>query len=658
MRIILKRSRGGVAMKIYHNSHLKEFRSPFGAVPTGSRIRLAVKAECEQVPEAVILRLWDGAERQIEMESITAEEDGILYSAEVDMPEEPGLLWYYFIIRSEGRTFYYSNNSAGLGGEGEMTERPTEISYQITVFDKKFKTPDWFKNSVMYQIFPDRFQGHEKTESIPKKRPEYIIHGDWYEPLSDNRHPYENGPACNDFYGGSFRGIMSRLPYLKELGISVIYLNPIFEAYSNHRYDTGDYSKTDPILGTEEDFRELCRACGENGIKIILDGVFSHTGSDSVYFNKYGNYGENTGAYRDNGSPYREWYKWDGSRDGYESWWGCSNLPNIIETNPTYIDYILSGSDAIIKKWLRCGASGWRLDVADELPDEFIKILREQVKLTDPDAVVIGEVWEDASNKVSYGCRREYLLGSELDGAMNYPFKDNIISFVLGHIDAAEFGRHIMSIIENYPAEAMYAAMNVLGTHDTVRIKTVMGEMYPPENADSACKQSFRLTAAAETRAIRRVRLAAFLQMTFVGVPCIYYGDEIGMQGLADPYNRMPFTWRCVDPELLEYYRALTGMRNSVQCMRTGGFRPVYTEGGVFAYLRKIENGRDAFGNKCKNQSVLCIINRNEETAEICIDGLKDGVMREYFDGTELSVRGGKVTVELAGCGMKAFCTI
>lgn len=642
-------------MKLYHNSHSEKYRAPFGAAATDSTVKLSLDIESENAPKAAFVRLWDGEEQRVEMECAKTDGDKYTYSAEIKMPHEPKLLWYYFIVFVEDGELYYSNNSRGLGGEGEMTEYPTEISYQITVYDKNFKTPDWYKNSIMYQIFPDRFFCDKPYNEIPKKRAEYTIHSDWYEPLADNRHPYENGPACNDFYGGSFRGIAQKIPYLKELGISVIYLNPIFEAYSNHRYDTGDYSKTDAILGTEEDFSELCRLCEKSGIKIILDGVFSHTGSDSIYFNKYKNYGEGVGAYQNENSPYREWYSWSDSKEGYESWWGCSNLPNIIETTPTYIDYILRGDNAIIKKWLRCGASGWRLDVADELPDEFIKILREEVKKENPDAVVIGEVWEDASNKVSYGCRREYLLGSELDSVMNYPFKDNVISFILGHINAEEFGRNIMSINENYPYEALYVAMNIMGTHDTVRIKTVMGEVYPPDGADHTAKQNFRLPAAAETLAIKRLWLAAFMQMTFVGVPCIYYGDEIGMQGLGDPFNRMPFTWRCVDPELLSRYRELAEMRNRSQSLRTGKFRQVYANGDVYAYVREIDGGKDVFGNRAENGKFLCIVNRGNrcETVRIDAEGM-DGA-KEYFSDEKLCVSENKAEITIDGLSAAVY---
>ncbi len=635
-------------MRIYHNSRLIEYRNPFGAAPTESKVCLTVKID--EKPDAVWLRLWQKSERLVPMDFICEAEGEYIYSAKVTMPQEACLLWYYFVAEKDGTSYWCCK---GRQGVGETLDYCNGKSWQITVYDKDFKTPDWFKNSVMYQIFPDRFYKKGQICEIPGRKSEYIIHKDWYEPVFSNRHPFEDGPACNDFFGGNIQGVIEKLPYLKELGIGVIYLNPIFEAFSNHRYDTGDYSKIDPALGTTEDFKELCQKASELDIKIILDGVFSHTGSDSIYFNKYGTYGEGSGAYRNFNSTYRSWFQW---RDGgYQSWWGCSNLPNVCEMEPTYIDYILTGDDAIIKKWLRCGALGWRLDVADELPDDFIKILREEVKRENPDAVIIGEVWEDASNKESYGVRREYLLGAELDSVMNYPFKDNVIAFLTEGISAEEFSDRLMTIAEHYPAESLYSAMNLLGTHDTVRIKNVLSGQYIDPNMSWNEKSSFRLEANCETLAIKRLRLAVFMQMTFVGVPCIYYGDEIGMQGLADPFNRMPYTWRCVDNELLDYYKSLTAMRNSADCLRTGSFKTVYTSDGVFAYIRKISDNKDVFGNSAKDGTMLCIVNRNPHAEEIVIEIPDVMRLESQLTGEVLSCEAGKAGITVEGFGAEIY---
>ncbi len=609
-------------MDIYFNSRNKKYKLPFGAVEAESTVRLYF--DCTEGDGAYV-RIWaDNKETLLPMGKT---ETG--FFAEVKMPDKPQLLWYHFIIDMESGPHYsrkYIYN--GGGGRGILNDVPEGESFQITVFAKGFETPDWFKDSVMYQIFPDRFFC---GKPLPKKREEYVLHKDWYEPFAFQMHPYELGPACNDFYGGNLKGIEEKLPYLKELGISVIYLNPIFEAYSNHRYDTADYSRIDPMLGSEEDFISLCREGEKLGIRIILDGVFSHTGSDSVYFNKYGNYGLTEGAYRSDSSPYRNWYQMNEARQ-YESWWGCTNLPNVNETEPTYLDYILRGKDAIIKKWLRLGASGWRLDVADELPDEFIKILRKEAKSQKSDSVIIGEVWEDASNKVSYSQQREYLLGDELDSVMNYPFKDNMIGLIMGGISAEQFCDNIMGIFENYPKEVLYSLMNIAGTHDTARIKTVLGGQNVPDNLGEREKWSFSLEGAEETLAINRQMLMAFMQMTFVGVPCVYYGDEIGMEGLCDPYNRKPYSWRKINPELLAFYKEMIKLRNENQFIKTGEFIPLYARDGVFVYMREISGGKDVFGRKAKNGAGLFAVNCSDRQQSIILENIPNKAL-EILDG-------------------------
>lgn len=596
-------------MYIYHNSQNEIYRKPFGAVPVGAEIELALEIKDTEVNEVFVRTWFEDKENYIPMEKMDN-----LWRAKIKVPDEKGLFWYYFVIRTNEGEVYYFNNDEKLGGEGVLKRENTMNSYQITVYDKDYHTPEWFRDSVMYQIFPDRFF-HGTGTDYPKKREEYTIHKDWYERFTHNQHPYEKGPACNDFYGGNLKGIEEKLPYLKELGISVIYLNPIFEAYSNHRYDTADYKKIDVMLGTEVDFVSLAQKAKEMGISIILDGVFSHTGSDSIYFNKYGSYGEG-GAYKDKNSPYRQWFQFRGDSDDYDSWWGCTNLPNVNEMSEGYLDYILRDEDAVIKKWLRLGAKGWRLDVADELPDEFIKILREEIKKTDEDAVIIGEVWEDATNKVSYGNLREYLTGDELDSVMNYPFKDAMIDFVLGKCNGTYFGKRIMSILENYPKEVAYSLMNIAGTHDTERIKTVMGQQYLTDGTG----WDTRLSGEEESVALRRQILFAFMQMTFVGVPCIYYGDEIGMEGGKDPYNRKPYTWRNINPELLEFYKEIIKIRNESPALRRGAFKVVYSDDKVFAYTREIKENKDIFGEKTQGKNYLCIINTDKWDREIVIE--------------------------------------
>lgn len=598
-------------MNVYHNSQDIGFRNPFGAVKTGDFVSLRLDISDCDLPESVMVRIWINDNE--EFYPMTAnEKDGIYsYLANIEMPQTPCLLWYCFVIDKCGCRYWYLNADDGLGGVGRLENLNDGKSYQITVYDKDFKTPDWFCGKIMYQIFPDRFFGEHKDGEIRKKRDEYIIHYDKYEPIAFNKHFYEDGPACNDFYGGNLKGIMKKLPYIKSLGIGVIYLNPIFDAYSNHKYDTANYKEVDPMFGTEKDFSELCKKADEYGIKIILDGVFSHTGADSIYFNKYGSYGDG-GAYNDESSPYRRWYNFNENNE-YESWWGCSNLPNVNELEPSYLDYILRDENSVVKKWLRLGASGWRLDVADELPDEFIRILREEVKKVKEDTVIIGEVWEDASNKIAYSVQREYLLGHELDSVMNYPFKDNITAFIAGKEDAENMDRFLMSVSENYPVGVRYSLMNLIGTHDTMRIKSYFGGL------EADCGDQ-KLSSGLEDLATYRLKCAVFIQMTYVGVPSIYYGDEVGMQGGRDPYNRKPFPWHSIDIELLDTVRVLGNLRNNLDVLQRGLYKTLYAKGGMFVYARYFENGRDAFGNKAGKCLAICAVNRDFEEHSIELD--------------------------------------
>lgn len=298
-------------------------------------------------------------------------------------------------------------------------------------------------------------------------------------------------------------------------------------------------------MGTEEDFRELCHKAGEKGIRVVLDGVFNHTGSDSRYFNKYGRYPE-VGAYQSKTSPYFSWFRFTNYPDEYESWWGIDTLPHVNEEDPGYINYILNDDDSVVKHWLYCGASGFRLDVVDELPDIFLERFRQVVKNFDSDAVIIGEVWEDAATKVSYGQKRRYLEGDQLDSVMNYPLQNGIIDFIKGHISGDRLSEIIEGLRENYPETVFYGLMNTLGTHDTPRIRTVF-----EQEADGELSQ-------------QRLFAAIIIWAMMPGIPCIYYGDEIGMKGEKDPFNRGCFMPDKADKGILFHYKKLINFRKRV----------------------------------------------------------------------------------------------
>lgn len=599
-------------IKAYHNSHELYFREPFGAVTCGQKILLRLKvAGGGQV--ACTLRLWeDNEEKRLKMQQVIPDSEAAdslqeekIFEVEFAVSEQAMICWYFFIISSEEGTMYYGNNQAQLGGEGNL-QIYQPPSYQITVYEP-FDVPTWYKQGIMYQIFPDRFyKAHENDRYVePKKKS--LIHADWYDtPL------YIKDQQGNimrwDFFGGNLRGVKEKLPYLRELGISIIYFNPIFEASSNHRYDTGDYHKIDPMLGNEENLQELIEAAGRYGIKIILDGVFSHTGSDSRYFNKYGNYPE-LGAYQSPDSPYYNWYRFGKHCDDYECWWGVSSLPNVEEMEPTYREFIYGGEDSVIKHWMKKGIKGWRLDVADELPDEFIKELRSAVKETDSEAVLIGEVWEDASHKISYGKLREYLLGSELDAVMNYPFRNIFIEYFLGGIDAQQAHHRIMSLMENYPRESFYSAMNLVGSHDRRRILTILGNPPDEHRLTEKEKEEFKLEPEARSRAIAKLKLLSLIQMSFPGVPSVYYGDEAGLEGFSDPDNRKTFPWDKEDRDLLEWFKKLTKMRREYDVLQTGDFRPVNIEQNIYCFERALPG-----------EKAVVLVNRADEPRSIILE--------------------------------------
>ena len=489
-----------------------------------------------------------------------------------------GLYFYRFHIEGKGDV---CENEKGYG---ELNAENGK-SFLLTVYDSGFETPDWFKGGVMYQIFPDRFAKSPMSDitNMPDILIGRIQRNDWGGEPSYK--PNEKGKVLNnDFFGGNFKGVEEKLPYLRSLGVSVIYFNPVFEAASNHRYDTSDYMKIDPYLGTKEDFDHLVEAAKNQGISIILDGVFNHTGDNSVYFNKYGAY-PSVGAYQSKESPYFSWHNFENFPDKYRSWWGIDILPETNEASPEYQEFIF-GDDGVLKTWLQSGIGGYRLDVADELPDFFLKKLRESVKSGDKNAIIIGEVWEDASDKIAYSERRKYFQGFELDSVMNYPWKNAIIDYVLwGNSD--NFIRCIRAIIDHYPKQSLDCLMNILGTHDTARILTVLGGITCNSKDEMAQKTAY-LSPESKEKAIQKLKMAALLQFTLPGVPCIYYGDENGMEGHIDPFCRRCFNWNELNEELIGYYQRLGEIRKNYRDLFAYGiWQEIYAQDGILIYKRE-----------------------------------------------------------------------
>ena len=587
-------------MPSFFNSRDLQYRAPFGAVASGTAVTLRVCMPrdwgCRGVTLSVLRDGLPTAEYACAWECLCG--DSHEWWRVEFTPAEAGLYWYAFHLEVGMGSGWLIRQPDGTAAYSPNVDGPR---WQLTCYEAGFTTPDWLAGGILYQIFPDRFAASgSPKEGVPSDR---VIHADWSE--DPVWRPDHNGRVWNnDFFCGDLKGVEQKLDYLQSLGVTCIYLNPIFESHSNHRYDTADYSRIDPLLGDAADFSALAAAAKERGIRLMLDGVFSHTGADSIYFNRERRY-PGDGAYNSPASPYAGWYNFHRWPNEYGSWWGFDTLPEVDELSPAFMDYI-NGEGGIVSRWLDAGASGWRLDVADELPDGFLDALRARVKATDPDALVLGEVWEDASTKESYGHRRRYLLGRQLDSVMNYPFRDAILCFLLGG-SGDGFIHSVWDVVENYPAQTLRLLMNHIGTHDTERALTLLGGE-PSCGRGRSWQAHRRMSGEERTLALRRLRLATLLQFALPGVPCIYYGDEAGLEGYRDPFNRGTYPWGREDASLVEWYRTLGACRRESTALVEGAFCPVPTEEGAVCFVRR--DGEDA---------LLCAVNRSWEECRIAL---------------------------------------
>lgn len=582
----------------FHDSSSLRHASPLGAARCEQEIKLSVFA-----PDYVV-----GGELIVHGESFSDSKrfpllrQGELLCAHFEVPSEPRLLYYHFNLRTQTGAFFVGASSSGITSrifqDGDWPD-----SFRLTVYDKSFETPQWFRQSIMYQIFPDRFarsqddtaaRGIEYHRSLGRKV-EY--HKAWSEPVKWQE---ENGTYYpNDFYGGTLRGIQEKLGYLKKLGVGVVYLNPIFEADSNHRYNTCNYLRIDPILGTEQDFIELCDQARKLGIRIILDGVFSHTGADSVYFNKENRY-PTLGAYQGESSEYFSWFDFSQFPNEYRSWWGFPTLPEVCEDNPDWQSYIYSGEKSVLRHWQRAGASGWRLDVADELPDDVLRGIYKEAKCQDPDSVILGEVWEDPTDKISYGVRRQYALGGALDTVMNYPLRAGLIEFCTGACDANDLCNLLLHQKLRYPQPMYNALMNLISSHDVPRIRTALGADTKALHSDRVKQAQYHLAPDKDAHAAKMQMLCAVVQFSLPGVPCIYYGDETGMQGAFDPFNRAPL--HIGEHDLTDFYVELAATRNNSTALKSGSAAFFAPDVNTLCILRHADG-----------ESVLAAINRSAE---------------------------------------------
>ncbi len=530
--------------------------------------------------------------------------------------QNSGLFWYSIVFLTDYGKLRLSFDGASYEPKKGYFDDPFD-GFQLTVFEDGFETPAFMKGALMYHIFVDRFARGSKAVPV---REDAELETNWER--GKLKFAKERGGFIrNDqFFGGTLYGVAEKLPYLKSLGVSVIYLSPIFEAASNHKYDTGSYERVDEMFGGDEALDELLEKAKKEGVSVILDGVFNHTGSDSVYFNKTGRYGKG-GAYNDPESPYYPWYSFSKYPDEYRCWWGIPILPAVDTASKDY-DSFINGENGIVRKWLRRGVAGWRLDVADELDEGFLRNLKKAARREKKDAYLLGEVWEDASHKVAYGKRRAYFRGNELDGVMNYPLKNAIIAF-LREKNSENLKRTALSLYSHYPKAVSDTLMNFLGTHDTPRILTELGGRSPAGYTQTELSE-MRMTPSELRRGKELLKLAYLLLITFPGAPCIYYADEAGMEGYSDPFNRRTFPWGNEDEELLLWYRKLGAVRRSQKVFAEGYMKiGTDTPDGVFTIERFDDEG----------DRILLTVNMSENAYSLDVSGedLLDG---HKYEGT------------------------
>ncbi len=582
---------------------------PKGAVAMGSTIKYVVKVAAILNIESINFVYTQDATNttlQVPMTMSRCKGGYCEYVAQVKF-DTVGHYWYHFVVKTSTEQFVLEKTMSFDAQKSYILRN----QYMQLIYQKQTSTNTNYQQGVMYHIFVDRFN---KSGTV-KPKLDAVIREDWGGEV--NAHINDPKITNNEFFGGNLKGIIKKLDYLKTLNVTTLYLSPIFESRSNHKYDTADYSKIDSMFGTKKDLQTLIDTAKQKGIGIILDGVFNHTGSDSLYFNKLGTY-NTVGAYQSKDSPYYDWYRFSEYPNKYDCWWGVSILPQLNENNESFIEY-MTGKNGIVPNYMKMGLLGFRLDVADELSQKFLDELCKSIKQVKQDSIIIGEVWEDASNKIAYSERRQYFFGNELDSVMNYPLKNAIIDYIKnGHTD------NLLSCVymlkDHYPTNVQNSLMNILGTHDTARILTVLG-LDKVENASCYRKPNIYLTKKQQNRAVELLKQASLLQYTLMGVPCVYYGDEVGLQGIGDPYNRACYPWGKENTELLAWYQTLGKLRQNPVFV-DGETNVLYSENGVFVFERVKGDSR-----------VVVAINKAEQPFEICLKQLHTN----YLTNTQTS---------------------
>ncbi|WP_164880435.1 alpha-amylase family glycosyl hydrolase [Clostridium manihotivorum] len=700
--------------EVSFDSKDSSYKLPFGAVKEGEDLTFNLKAAKDDLTEAkLILKGPDGINKYEMTKKGAFDEKHDKWTIKLNL-NTIGQYTYYFVISNGSDVKTYSDDD-GYFGLGKVGDLSSVLEYGLNVYKKDFKTPDWMKNGVVYQIFPDRFfngdNSNDFLQKISRGMTPYEFYTNWYNTTEDPELEYlkdkdgnvikdENGNPkinpqykgtvgdgnwSNEMYGGDLQGVEKKLDYLKALGVTILYFNPVGQSISSHRYDTTDYSKVDPLLGNMQDFANLTKAASEKGMHVVLDGVFNHVSDDSVYFDRYDKYmskNKPIGAYQYwsrvydlmnsksvtqqeaekqvtadlaamgiTDLHYKDWFIVNNSKVdvglptehyNYEGWWGYDSMPVIQALNgseyqvKSWANEIIDGQDAISRMWLRQGSNGWRLDVANEVSDETWRHFRGAVK-SEGDNVIIGEIWTDASR---------YLLGDMYDSVMNYRFRGAVLDFAKGTKDdnktvtsAADSVKELEKMREQYPSEAFEAMLNLVDSHDTQRVLSAL---------DGWQKGQRGIAGEATAQAKQKLRLVPFLQMTYPGAPCIYYGDEAGMVGADDPDNRRGMIWGKGDKDIVQWYATLANVRNAYSVLRTGDINSINVDKAnaddVIAFTRTNDDNK-----------ALVVANRKTTPIELTLDakGIKDGTkLTNILNKQEVyTVVDGKVTVKVPAIG-------
>lgn len=575
-----------VAKSLHHDSRDLSYRKPFGAVPQHQAVHWALKAlpGVERATLVLDVRRLEGNQEILEYRNLTRinmqrtrRGSDELFKASYTFKDK-AIYGYWFEVVIDGVKYVYHNNAEpiywtqekGSGGVGQVSpaldhERRLR-RFRVTVYDPAFKVPTWTQDAVYYFIFPERYRNGNVSNDPQVGQRKYQnhnieVHSKWLEkPHKPGTGDGSDAHYNNDFFGGDLEGIIQKLDDIKELGANAIYMTPVFKAASNHKYDTADFHEIDPAFGTNADFTRLTQEAAKRGIRIIPDASLNHVGADSRYFDRFGNFkSQDQGAFVNNRiqaqSPYASWFTLDATQTDpdkqFKGWVGVADLPELNKNSPGWRHFAYGDKDSVTRKWLRMGASGWRMDVAPWVPDDFWREWRKAVKQTQPDAVTIAETWFDSS---------KYFLGDTFDATMNYVLRNALLDFANGH-DARKLVANLEHLREAYPPQAFHALMNLLSSHDQARALHVLGG---PLDATPEVMQ----------KAKQKLRLATLVQMTLPGSPTLYYGDEVGLSGGDDPYNRMPYPWADQggqpDMALRQDFKSLLKLRQEKKVLRRG----------------------------------------------------------------------------------------